>query len=193
MTDEPRGPRTHAIPLPEGRRLRRAIESLGLGAQISRPGGRPNPMGERGDAAQYLGVLKGLVAQMEEGLRGGPLHHDVTKGFFASYGRDNASLLAGIAAELRLLTGFAGGGITGLPFASQQMSVASTALLAASHAFAAAAEIAVGPGSDAFDENEIVKQSEAMYAAADMLRAYVADKREQWTQEENDEAPPAGG
>ena len=84
MTDDsPRGARAHVIPLPEARRIKRAIESLDTGARVGRPSGAPShPMGERGDAAQYLGMLKALVQQIEYGLNGGPLQTDVQKGVF---------------------------------------------------------------------------------------------------------------
>jgi hypothetical protein len=176
-TEEPRGARTHAIPLPQARQVKRAINSLDTGVEATKPPGAQHPMGDRGYAAQYLGMLKGLVAQMEEGLRGGPLETDVQKGWFGVYERDIPSMLANTSAQLRSLSEFAQQGIMQVPRASQQMSVAAVALRAACHAFAAASEIAVGVGSPGFDENEVVKQSEAMYEAADMLTDYVAKKR----------------
>jgi hypothetical protein len=177
MTEEPRGARTHAVPLPEPRRLKRAVDSLETGIDIRRPPGAQHPMGDAGYAAQYLGTLKALVAQMEEGLRGGPLEGDVQKGWFAGYQRDVPSMLANTASQLRTLSEFARQGIMQVPEASQQMSVAAVALLAAHHAFAAASEVAVGPGSDDFHGGEVVKQSEAMYEAVDMLTDYVTKKR----------------
>ncbi|MFH8805217.1 hypothetical protein ACH4F6_37705 [Streptomyces sp. NPDC017936] len=176
-TEEPRGARTHAVPLPEARRVKRAIDSLETGLDVRRPAGAQHPMGDAGYAAQYLGMLKGLVAQVEEGLRGGPLQTDVQKGWFAAYERDVPSMLANTAAQLRSLSEFARQGIVQVPHASQQMSVAAAALLAAHHAFAAASEIAVGVGSPDFHDDEVIKQSEEMYAAADMLTDYVTQKR----------------
>lgn len=178
-TEEPRGARTHAVPLPEARRVKRAVESLETGLVAQRPPAHApqHPMGDAGYAAQYVGTLKALVGQIEEGLRGGPLQADVQKGWFAAYERSTPSMLAATAAQLRSLSEFARQGITQVPQASQQMSVAAVALLAAHHAFAAASEIAVGPGSPDFHGEEVVKQSEAMYAAADMLADYVTKKR----------------
>lgn len=177
-TNEPRGARTHAIPLPEARRVKRAIDSLDTGLDVRRPPGAPqHPMGERGDAGQYLGILKALVAQVEEGLRGGPLQTDVQKGWFGAYERNLPSMLANTASQLRDLSGFARQGIMQLPHASQQMSVAAVALLVAQHAFAAASEIAVGFDAEDFHGDEVVKQSEEMYAAFDMLADYVTKKR----------------
>ena len=176
-TEEPRGARTHALPIPEARRIKRAIDSLDTGLNARQPAGAQHPMGDRGYAAQYLGMLKAVVAQMEEGLRGGPLETDVQKGWFGAYERDVPSMLANTAAQLRSLSEFARQGITNVPQASQQMSVAAVALLAARHAFAAASEIAVGIGSPDFHEGEMIRQSEAMYEAADMLTDYVAKKR----------------
>lgn len=177
-TEEPRGARTHAVPLPQARQLRRAIDSLGIGLEIHRKPGLTHPLGDRGYAAQYLGMLKGLVAQIEEGLRDGPLEGDVHKGWFSAYEQNTPSLLANTAAQVARLSEFARQGIMQVPMASQQMSVAAVALAAASHAFAAAAEIAVGVGSPDFNEAETVRQSEAMYDAADMLRDYVTEKRQ---------------
>lgn len=176
-TEEPRGARTHAVALPEAKRLRRALDSLDTGLQVHRTPGTQHPMGERGDAAQLLGMLKAVVAQTEEGLRGGPLQTDVQKGWFTAYERALPSMFANTSAQLRDLSEFARQGILQVPLASQQMSVAATALLAASRAFAAAAEVAVGPDSADFHEAEVVKQSEGMYEAADMLTEYVSAKR----------------
>lgn len=177
-TEEPRGARTHAIPLPQARQVRRALNSLETGLDATKPPGQQHPMGDRGYAAQYVGMLKGLVAQMEEGLRGGPLETDVQKGWFGVYERSIPSMFANTAGQLRSLSEFARQGITQVPQASQQMSVAAVALLAAHHAFAAASEIAVGVGSPDFHGDEVVKQSEEMYEATDMLIDYVAKKRE---------------
>lgn len=182
-TEEPRGARTHAIPLPQGREVKRAINSLNTGLNITRPPGTKHPMGDRGDAAQYLGMLKGIVAQMEEGLRGGPLETDVVKGHWSVYERNLPSILANMAAQVRDLSEFATLGIQRVPQASQQMAVAAAALRAASHAFAAAAEISVGVGAVDFDSTEVVKQSEAMYEACDMLTGYVAQKRAEFGDE----------
>lgn len=177
-TEEPSGARTHAITLPEARRVKRAIDSLDTGVDARRPPGAPaHPMGDRGDAAQYIGILKALIAQIEEGVRGGPLQTDVQKGWFGGYQRNLPSMFANTAAQLKDLSSFASQGIMQVPHASQQMAVAATALLTASHAFAAASEIAVGVGSPDFHEDEVVKQSEAMYEAFDMLADYVAQKR----------------
>lgn len=176
-TEEPRGARTHAIPLPQGREVKRAINSLNTGLDITRPPGTKHPMGDRGDAAQYLGMLKGIVAQMEEGLRGGPLQTDVQKGWFGVYERSVPSMFANTASQLKDLSAFANQGIMHVPHASQQMAVAAVALLTASHAFAAASEISVGVGTADFHADEVVKQSEAMYEAADVLTDYVKQKR----------------
>lgn len=176
-TEEPRGARTHAVPLPQGRQVKRAINSLETGLNITKPPGAQHPMGDRGYAAQYVGMLKAIVAQMEEGLRGGPLETDVQKGWFAVYERSLPSMFANTAGQLRSLSEFARQGIVQVPQASQQMSVAAVALLAAHHAFAAASEIAVGVGTEDFHADEVVKQSDEMYEAADMLADYVAKKR----------------
>lgn len=176
-SQEPRGARTHAVSLPEAKRLRRALDSLGTGMQVHRTPGTQHPMGDRGDAAQLLGMLKAVIAQTEEGLRGGPLQTDVQKGWFAAYERSLPSMFANTASQLRSLSEFARQGITQVPLASQQMAVATSALLAASCAFAAASEIAVGVDSEDFHDGEVIKQSEAMYAAADMLTEYIAAKR----------------
>jgi hypothetical protein len=181
MNDEPRGARAHVIPLPEARRIKRAIESLGTGINVGRPPGAPrHPMGERGDAAQLLGVLKGLVEQIEEGLRGGELQTDVQKGLFGSYERDMPAILAAEASRASSLVQFAAQGIMQLPRASQQMSATALGLKVAHHGFAASSEIAVGVDKPGFDGEEVVRQSEAMYEAADELTKYVSEKRAQF-------------
>jgi hypothetical protein len=177
MNDDARGARTHAIPLPQARQVKRAITSLDTGMDIQKPPGQQHPMGDRGYAAQYVGVLKAIVAQVEEGLRGGPLQTDVQKGWFGGYERNLSSMFANTAAQLRDLSEFARQGIMQVPHASQQMSVGAVALRTAAHAFAAAAEIAVGVGSPDFDQDEVAKESEAMYEAFDMLADYVTKKR----------------
>jgi hypothetical protein len=182
LTDEAsHGARAHAIPLPELRRIKRAIESLGTGIDVGRPKLAPaHPMGERGDAAQCLGILKALVQQIEYGLMGGPLQTDVQKGVFGAYERDLPGILAAESAHVASLREFARQGIMQLPHASQQMSATAVALMVAEHGFAAAAEIAVGVDGLGFAEDEVVRQSEAMYEAADMLTKYVAEKRAEW-------------
>ena len=181
MTNEPpAGARAHAIPLPEARRIKRTIKSLDANINVSRPPGTRHPMGERGEAAQYLGILKALVDQIETGLRGGQLQTDVQKGWFGTYERDLPAMLCAESSRAASLTQFAAQGVMQLPRASQQMSAAAVAFQVAEHGLAAAAEIAVGVGSPQFDGEEVVRQSEAMYAAADRLTKYVSDKRAQF-------------
>lgn len=181
MTNEqPSGARAHAIPLPEARRIKRAIESLGTGVNVTRPPGTRHPMGERGEAAQYLGILKALVDQIETGLRGGELQTDVQKGWFGGYDRDLPAMLCAESSRAASLVQFAAQGIMQLPRASQQMSATALGLQVAEHGMAAAAEIAVGVDSPQFDGEEVARQSEAMYAAADQLTKYVAEKRAQF-------------
>lgn len=177
---EPTGARTHAIPLPQARQVKRAINSLDVGIEATKPPGAQHPMGDRGYAAQYVGLLKAIVAQMEEGLRGGPLQTDVQKGWFGGYERNLPSMLANTASQVRDLSEFARQGIMQVPHASQQMSVAAAALRTAAHAFAAASEISVGVGSSTFDEAEVVKESEAMYEAYELLADYVTKKRQEF-------------
>lgn len=179
MIDEPSGARTIAVALPEARRLRRAIDSLDLPVPRSRPG-TVHPLGERGEAAQLVGTLRGYVQQIETGLSGGPLHTDVQKGYFTAYDRNMAALIANESDRVMTLSEFARQGIMELPHASQQMSVAAAALRTAAIAFAAASEIAVGLDSPDFDPKEAVRQSEMMYAAFDVLAGYVAAKREEF-------------
>ncbi|MFJ1900489.1 hypothetical protein [Streptomyces sp. NPDC088115] len=179
-TEQPPGARAHAVPLPEARRLKRAIESLGTGISVNRPPGTRHPMGERGEAAQYLGILKALVDQIETGLRGGELQTDVQKGWFGGYERDLPAMLVAESSRAQSLVQFAAQGITQLPHASQQMSATAVAFRVAEHGLAAAAEIAVGLDSPKFDGEEVARQSEAMYEAADQLTKYVADKRTQF-------------
>jgi YD repeat-containing protein len=185
-SDAPRGARTIAVPLPEARRIRRAIDSLNLPVPRRQPGAPEHPMGERGEAAQLAGALRAYAQQIEQGLIGGPLQEDTQKGWFTAYDYDRSALLAAEGDRLRGLSAFAQQGIVQLPKASQQMSVAAVALLVAHHAFGAAAEIAVGLESEDFDEAEAVKQSEAMYEAFDMLAGYVAEKRAQWAAEDEE-------
>lgn len=182
MTDDRRGARTIAVALPEARRIRRAIDSLDLPVP-RRPAGTVHPMGERGEAAQLVGCLLGYVQQVGTGLTGGQLQTDMQKGFFTAYDRNMAALIAAEADRVMSLSEFARQGIMELPHASQQMSVAAAALRTAAIALAAASEIAVGVSSPDFDPAEVVKQSEAMYAAFDMLADYVASKRQQFTEE----------
>ncbi|MFE3776130.1 hypothetical protein [Streptomyces sp. NPDC059122] len=183
MSNESRGARAHVVPLPEARRLKRAIESLGTGVNVTKPPGTRHPMGERGDAAQYLGILKALVQQIEYGLRGGELQTDVQKGVFTAYDRNLPSILAAESSEASSLVQFAAQGIEQLPHASQQMAASALAFTVVQHGFAAAAEIAVGIQDPAFDAEEVARQSEAMYEAADELAKYTEQKRAQFSEE----------
>lgn len=133
------GARTPAQPLPEARRLKRALESLGVTA-YSRTN-TSNPHGERGDAAQFAGILAATIEQIETGLRGGALQTQFQKGWLNGYDRDNAALLAALGEQVKDLAGFAGAGIGQVPLASRQFSTAALALLVASRALSAAAEI----------------------------------------------------
>jgi len=181
--DTPSGARARVIPLPDARRIKRAIESLDTGAGVSRPAGAHHPMGERGDAAQYLGMLKGLVQQIEYGLSGGPLQTDVQKGMFAAYERDLPSILAAESSRVAALVQFAAQGILQLPHASQQMAASALGLQVAEHGFAAASEIAVSMEAPGLDESEVVRRSEAMYEAADKLTDYIGEKRAHFGEE----------
>ncbi|MFE7111797.1 hypothetical protein ACFU98_29640 [Streptomyces sp. NPDC057575] len=185
MTNEPSGARAQAVPLPEARRIKRAIESLGTGINVNRPPGTRHPMGERGEAAQYLGILKALVDQIETGLRGGELQTDVQKGWFTGYGRDLPAMLCAESSRAASLVQFAAQGITQLPRASQQMSATAVAFQVAVHGLAASSEIAIGIDSPEFDGEEAVRQSEAMYDAADQLTKYVSEKRAQFGEPTN--------
>ncbi|MFJ2279260.1 hypothetical protein ACIOEZ_34490 [Streptomyces sp. NPDC087866] len=179
-TESPRGARATAIPLPEARRIKRAIDSLGTGISVNQPPGTRHPMGERGVAAQYLGILKALVDQMETGLRGGELQTDVQKGWFNTHERDVSAILCAEADRARNLTEFSAQGITQLPRASQQLSATAIAFQVAEHGLAAAAEIAVGLDSPQFDGEAVARETDTMYEAADLLTKYVADKRAQF-------------
>lgn len=134
-------------------------------------------MGERGEAAQYLGMLKALVEQIEYGLRGSELQNDVREGVLGAYGQDMPAILAGESSRAAALVEFAGQGMVQLPRASPQLAAAARALTVVEHGFAAACEIAVGFDSPAFDPEEAVRQSEAMHDAADELTKYVGQRR----------------
>ncbi|WP_329142689.1 hypothetical protein OIU91_03800 [Streptomyces sp. NBC_01456] len=176
--DESRGARAHVIPLPEALRLKRAIESLSAGIRVNRSPGKHHPRGERGEAAQFLGVLKALVEQIEEGLRGGELQADVDRGRLTGYERSASAMLTAEASRSFSLAQFAEHNIDRLPCAYQQMAVTALALRVAGHGFAASAEIAMGLDSDRFDAGEAARQSAAMYDAADELTRYVSQTRD---------------
>ncbi|MFE3572551.1 hypothetical protein ACFXON_24395 [Bacillus subtilis] len=86
--------------------MRRALESLAIAA-YSRAS-TANPLGERGDAAQYAGILAATVEQIETGLRGGTLQTQFQRGWLTGYGRDNAALLAAVGEQVKDLAVFAG-------------------------------------------------------------------------------------
>ncbi|MFF7234371.1 hypothetical protein [Streptomyces sioyaensis] len=176
--DESRGARTHVILLPEALRLKRAIESLSAGIRVSRSPAIHHPRGERGEAAQFLGILKALVEQIEEGLRGGELQADVDRGRLTGYERQVPAMLAAEASRAFSFAQVAEHNIHKLPGAYQQMAVTALALRAAGHGFAASAEIAMGPDTDRFDAEEAARQSAAMYDAAEELTRYIAQTRD---------------
>lgn len=172
MSLEERGARLPAQPLPEARRLRRALESLGVTAHS---GQSRNPHGERGDAAQLAGILHGTIEQIETGLRGGALQTQFQKGWMTGLGRDHSQILGTIGEQLKDLALFAGSGIQQVPLASRQFSTAALALLVAHQAFAAASEIAVEdqpdyPAAEALSD-EMVRQADELARYVDKLKA----------------------
>ncbi|WP_280335466.1 hypothetical protein [Nocardia wallacei] len=163
-----------AQPLPEARQLRRALESIGV-TTYSRHPGPPNPHGERGDAAQYAGILHGCLEQIENGLRGGPLQTQWQKGWLGVHQEHPAQsnptyVLASLGMQLRDLSGFAGSGIVRIPLASRQLSTAALAMLVAYRALLAAAEIA----GETPDLKAAEWLSDLMVANAHQLTVYVA-------------------
>jgi hypothetical protein len=140
MFNDQRNARVPAQPLPEARRLRRALESLGV---TTHTGPRvPNPFGERGDAAQYAGTLHAMLEQVETALRGGELQPQFQKGWLNAYNRDVPGALGATALQIADMVQFAGEGMGRVPAAAQQLSTAVYALLVAQRAFSAAAELA---------------------------------------------------
>ncbi|MFF7234452.1 hypothetical protein [Streptomyces sioyaensis] len=166
------------ILLPEALRLKRAIESLSAGIRVSRSPAIRHPRGERGEAAQFLGILKALAEQIEEGLRGGELQADVDRGRLTGYERHVHAILAAEASRAFSCAQVAERNIHNLPCAYQQMAVTALALRAAGHGFAASAEISMGPDTDRFDTAEAARQSAAMYDAADELTRYISQTRD---------------
>lgn len=120
-------PRTHMQPLAKATALRRALESLGVQATWP-PAGVRNPWGERGDAAQYLGVLTAVTEQMASPLHGGELHGDMRKGYFTGYNRDLPAMLGALADRLGYDAGFAQWGAEQVPRASNQLVTAASLL-----------------------------------------------------------------
>jgi hypothetical protein len=159
-----------AVPLPEAPRLRRALESVGLTAH-RQPGAPPNPLGPRGDAAQYAGILAAFIEQVETGLRGGELQAQFQKGWLTGYSRSTPAVLASIGEQLGDLARFASEGMGEVPLASRQLSTAALALLTAARAFTAAADIATGEEPALASA---VKLSETMIANAHELARYIA-------------------
>jgi hypothetical protein len=169
--------------LPEARRLRRALESLGVTAHAGNVNARygvPNA-----DAAQLAGALKAVVERIENGLRGAELQTQFQKGWFGGHDQDTAKILAQYAAHLDDLAQFAGQGIRKLPLASVQFTTAALAALTGSHAMNAAALIALADATEN-PENELELLDIAQQWAEEMIRQareltdYVAAKQAQF-------------
>ncbi|WP_040743929.1 hypothetical protein [Nocardia transvalensis] len=158
----------YAQALPEARRLRRALESLGITTYSGQP--LQNPYGERGDAAQYAGLLAAVLEQYENGIRGGPLQIQWMKGWFTGHSDDIAAILSTLAVQTKDLAHFVGTGISRLPLASRQLATTALAMFVASRALLAAAEIA----SDTPNFTAAEDMSTRMVANAHELARYIA-------------------
>lgn len=180
MTEQqPAGAFGFAIPLPDAGHLKAAILAA-MDGQIDLTGldtAHLHPLGERAVASQYLGVLKGIVAQMESPLRGGPLGQAFVNGHAYAYQGVLSALLLSFANEATFIRASCRAGIDRFPEAERQLRAAAIALDAARHALGAAAEIAVGADSPDLCQAEIDAHTAAMYAACDDLTNHAATTR----------------
>jgi hypothetical protein len=152
------------------------------------PGQPRHPKGPTGDAAQYLGMLRGLVEQMTTALHGGELHVDVQKGYFAVYQRSVPAMLAALAERSQYDAAFTRQGVEQVPLASIQLLTAATALQAAGDALAGASVVASGgPGGARLTEKDaavVQKRTEQAWHTSDLLHEYVEGKRKSWAAED---------
>ncbi len=131
--------RTYAHPLPEARRLRRALDSLG--ATVQRRTGSAAPIGDA-DAPALAGMLRALTETYEAGVLGTEAQTAYQYGRLAVYDHDERRVLSALALQLRTAAGFTQQAIDKVPPAARQLRIASLALECATWAVAAAAEIA---------------------------------------------------
>jgi hypothetical protein len=137
--DNGEGARAYAAPLPEARRLRRALESLGATVHRGRPGSPP--IGEA-DAPIMAGMLRALTETYEAGVLGTEAQTAYQFGRLAVYDHDERRVLSALALQLRAAAGFSHQAIDKVPQAARQLRIATLALECATWAVAAAAEIA---------------------------------------------------
>ncbi|MDX6315862.1 MAG: hypothetical protein QOF44_5326, partial [Streptomyces sp.] len=175
--------------LPTASALRKVLKTLGAEVHERQPGQPRHPKGPTGDAAQYLGMLRGLVEQMTTALHGGELHVDVQKGYFAVYQRSVPAMLAALAERSMYDAAFTRQGVEQVPLASIQLLTAATALQAAGDALAGASVVASGgPGGGGRltekDAAVVQKRTEQAWQTADLLHEYVEGKRKSWAAED---------
>ncbi|MEU6932830.1 hypothetical protein AB0A05_27150 [Streptomyces sp. NPDC046374] len=173
--------------LPHRNALRKALKALDATVHEQRPGQPQKPHGERGDAAQMLGALAGLVHQMQMPLHGGPLHGEMQKGYLNGFERDVPALFAQLGDRAGWESAFVREGVNMVPMASIQLSLAATALACAGKAMLAAALVAEGP--EKLDEEQmqaVEALTKESMGFADLLTGYVEAKRAQWAAQEQE-------
>jgi hypothetical protein len=170
--------------LPTASAMRKVLKTLGATVPERHPGQPKHPMGPNGDAAQMLGMLKGLVEQMTVALHGGPLHTDIQKGYFAVYERNTAGMFAAQAESARWGSQFMRGGVDRVPHASIQLLTAAAGLDAAYRAAAGAAVIAGDQDLTEDDAVQVKEWTEEAWEAVDVIHGYVEKKRAEWAAED---------
>ncbi|MFD4830152.1 hypothetical protein ACFWPV_09895 [Streptomyces uncialis] len=176
-SETPRGAQGRAVPLPSKARIAEAIQALHSGARLQESGA-PHPMGERGEAAQYLGVLKALVAQIEYGLKGGPLHPGVLSGQIAGYGDETTWLIAADAFDAEVKATMAGQRSQQVPHADFHLAVAALGFHVAENSLKAAAEISVGLQDSAYAPDHAAEFTASMIHTVEALAEFVAERKE---------------
>ena len=131
--------RYYAAPLPEARRLRRALESLGATVHRGQPGSPP--IGES-DAPALAGMLRAMTETYEAGVLGTEAQTAYQFGRLAVYDHDERRVLSALALQLRAAAAFTHEAIDKVAPAARQLRIATLALECATWATAAAAEIA---------------------------------------------------
>lgn len=165
------GPAFAALGLPVAFKLRPACKSLGVEiSHLDRDGDATNPHGERGEAAQMAGAMRGALELIENGLRGADLQTQHQKGYLTAYGRQVPVILSSLADRCQDSSRFVMEAMSRVPLASRQLSLASLALKVAAHALSASGQLALGPAL--WDEKRISDGSEDALATLALLEAY---------------------
>ncbi|BDT39491.1 hypothetical protein [Streptomyces yaizuensis] len=167
--------------LPHSAELAKAIEAIAGGRFTEAALLQDAGPGEREQAARLLGLLAGVVEQIQLPLRGGHLHDLMNQGYVSAYQGQAWAMLGQIADRARWDQGFIAAGMREAPRAQEQLLLGTLGGSVMWRAVLAAAALNE-PGQSAPEEGreKARRLTDEAAAAADKLSEAVVELRRKW-------------